>query len=212
MLHAMLHVQDMEKSLDFYRGLGMELLSCNRRSNGMATAFVGFGKLRDMEHFALELSKPKDPAPPVDMGSFKGLLLSGADRQLSDPDGYAIRFQESEARQVLAVQLLTTDLESSLEFYQRLGMELHPEGLRYAQGAATHLCLEESSSVHLGTAFDHLVIATEDVEKAFKELKEQQLRVILEPTVMFGLKITGVTDPAGHKVYLVDESDFQKQS
>lgn len=214
MLHAMLHVQDMEKSLDFYRGLGMEVLSCNRRSNGASTAFVGFGKLRDMENFALELSKPKDPAPRVDMGSFKALVLSGsAESLLEDPDGYPIRREDaSEPKQVRALHLGTVDLKSSMEFYQRLGMEMHPEGLRYPEGPPTYLCLEESSSVDLGSAFDHLVISTEDVDKAFKALQEQGVSVILEPTVMFGLKIMGVLDHDGHKVYLVDESDFQKQA
>ena len=75
MLHAMLHVKDIDESLNFYQDLGMKVLSCNRRPNGAATAFVGFGTLRDMENFALELSAQKRSEKEnagINLGSFQG--------------------------------------------------------------------------------------------------------------------------------------------
>ena len=127
MLHAMLHVQNIDDSLKFYQNLGMKVLSCNRRSNGAATAFIGFGELRDMASFALELSAPQ---PKVDqanlarkgisIGSFKGITVSQPAElgggQL-DPDGYPIGILPQTQASIVALCLETSDLDSSISFY-----------------------------------------------------------------------------------------------
>ena len=83
--------------------------------------------------------------------------------------------------------------------------------LQYPSGPQTFLCLRQSNvPVDLGTGFDHLVISTADVEAAAAQLQEKGVKIALPPTVMFGLKITGVVDDDGYKIYLVDETDFQK--
>lgn len=237
MLHAMLHVQNIDDSLKFYENLGMKVLSCNRRSNGAATAFIGFGELRDMASFALELSAPKQPKVDqanletrkgISIGSFKGITVSQPAElggQL-DPDGYPIGILPQTQASIVALCLETSDLDSSISFYtQKLGMSRaegpvqHGEAnvstdicyFQYPSGPQTFLCLRQSNvPVDLGTGFDHLVISTADVEAAAAQLQEKGVKIALPPTVMFGLKITGVVDDDGYKIYLVDETDFQK--
>lgn len=238
MLHAMLHVQNIDDSLKFYQDLGMKVLSCNRRSNGAATAFVGFGELRDMASFALELSAPPkvagdtqaSPEGPkgISIGSFKGITVSQPALEGSqlDPDGYPIDILPQKPASIVALCWETSDLNSSISFYtQKLGMS-RAEGLvqfgganvasnicylQYPSGPKTFLCLRQSNvPVDLGTGFDHLVISTADVEAAAAQLQDKGVKIALPPTVMFGLKITGVVDDDGYKIYLVDETDFQK--
>ena len=235
MLHAMLHVQDIDQSLKFYEDLGMKVLSCNRRPNGAATAFIGFGELRDMASFALELAAPKrlddpDGSKGVKIGSFKGLTVSQprADpdlKILKDPDGYPVEVVPETESSIVAVCLETSDLDASIAFYtDKLGMSkakdakgLVPSArrcyLQYSSGPTTKLCLCQSNgAVEIGSGFDHLVISTADVEAAAEQLQEKGVKIALPPTVMFGLKITGIVDDDGYKVYLVDEADFQKGS
>lgn len=244
MLHAMLHVQDIDESLRFYEDLGMNVLSCNRRSNGAATAFVGFGKLRDMASFALELSAPKRPkvagdegnprmnGKEIDIGSFRGITVTQPQSEfgeLKDPDGYPIEILPEKERDIVALSLETSDLDASTAFYtQKLGMSVAkgppPRGtsvtktcfLKYASGPQTFLCLRQSGvpldADSLGTGFDHLVISTADVEAAAEQLEEKGVKIVLPPTVMFGLNITGVVDDDGYKIYLVDEAGFQKST
>ena len=231
MLHAMLHVKDIDESLNFYQDLGMKVLSCNRRPDGAATAFVGFGTLRDMENFALELSAQKRSEKEnagINLGSFQGLTVSQLEAPDSDsrtdPDGYPIQIRQQKQAAILGLCLNTRDLKASTTLYtQKLGMSVveGPAGgesvgkdacyLKYPSGAETYLCLRQSEvPIELGTGFDHLVIATADVEAAAEQLQQKGVKIALPPTVMFGLKITGVVDDDGYKIYLVDESDFQK--
>lgn len=83
LLHTMLRVYDLEKSLDFYtRLLGMKLLRRNDYEGGRFTlAFVGYGDEKDTA--VLELTHNWDQAEPYQIGTAYGHIALGV------PDIYA---------------------------------------------------------------------------------------------------------------------------
>jgi len=83
LLHTMLRVFDLEKSLDFYtRLLGMRLLRRTDYEGGRFTlAFVGYGEESDTA--VLELTHNWDQAEPYSIGSGYGHIAIGV------PDIYA---------------------------------------------------------------------------------------------------------------------------
>ncbi|MBK3733571.1 MULTISPECIES: lactoylglutathione lyase [Azospirillum] len=83
LLHTMLRVYDLEKSLDFYtRLLGMKLLRRNDYEGGRFTlAFVGYGDEKDTA--VLELTHNWDQAEPYEIGTAYGHIALGV------PDIYA---------------------------------------------------------------------------------------------------------------------------
>eukprot|EP00438_Fugacium_kawagutii_P036088 Skav218069 [mRNA] locus=scaffold1832:103838:104416:+ [translate_table: standard] len=190
-----------------------------------------------MASFALELAAPKRPKEAndeakrtkIDVGSFRGITVTQPAPEvgeLKDPDGYPIEILPEKDGDIVALSLETSDLDASTAFYtQKLGMSVAKGPplstsatetcfLKYSSGPQTLLCLRQSGvpldAGSLGTGFDHLVISTADVEAAAEQLQEQGVKIALPPTVMFGLKITGIVDDDGYKIYLVDEAGFQK--
>ncbi|WP_042694900.1 lactoylglutathione lyase [Azospirillum sp. B506] len=83
LLHTMLRVLDLEKSLDFYtRLLGMKLLRRNDFEGGRFTlAFVGYGEESDTA--VLELTHNWDQKEPYEIGTAYGHIALGV------PDIYA---------------------------------------------------------------------------------------------------------------------------
>jgi len=77
LLHAMVRVLDLDKSLDFYtRLLGMKLLRKTDFPGGRFTlAFVGYGEEADTT--VLELTHNWDQEEPYDLGSGYGHLALG---------------------------------------------------------------------------------------------------------------------------------------
>ncbi len=77
LLHTMLRVFDLEKSIDFYtRLLGMKLLRRNDYEGGRFTlAFVGYGDEKDTA--VLELTHNWDQAEPYSIGSGYGHIAIG---------------------------------------------------------------------------------------------------------------------------------------
>ena len=84
MLHTMLRVRDLEKSLAFYTGhLGMELLRRRDFPGGRFTlAFVGYGD--EASNTVLELTHNWDQEEPYDLGDGYGHIALGV------PDIYAV--------------------------------------------------------------------------------------------------------------------------
>jgi len=82
-LHTMIRVRDLEKSLDFYtRCLGMKLLRRNEYPEGRFTlAFVGYGP--ESATAVLELTHNWDQAEPYQIGTGFGHVALGV------PDIYA---------------------------------------------------------------------------------------------------------------------------
>ena len=83
MLHTMVRVKDLDKSLDFYtRLLGMKVLRKKDFPGGKFTlAFVGYGE--ESETAVLELTHNWDQEEPYDLGSGYGHIAIGV------PDIYA---------------------------------------------------------------------------------------------------------------------------
>jgi lactoylglutathione lyase len=77
MLHTMLRVFDLERSIDFYtRLLGMRLLRRTDYEGGRFTlAFVGYGEERD--HTVLELTHNWDQKEPYEIGTAYGHIAIG---------------------------------------------------------------------------------------------------------------------------------------
>ncbi|HYD31145.1 MAG TPA: lactoylglutathione lyase [Azospirillaceae bacterium] len=77
MLHTMIRVFDLEKSIDFYtRHLGMKLLRRRDYESGRFTlAFVGYGAEKD--HTVLELTHNWDQAEPYQLGTAFGHIAIG---------------------------------------------------------------------------------------------------------------------------------------
>ena len=77
MMHTMLRVQDMDKSIDFYtRLLGMNLLRKSDYPDGKFTlAFVGYGEERN--NTVIELTHNWDQDGPYDIGSAYGHIALG---------------------------------------------------------------------------------------------------------------------------------------
>jgi len=77
MLHTMLRVRDLDKSLDFYtRLLGMKLLRKNDYPSGQFTlAFVGYGP--EDSSTVLELTHNWDQEEPYDLGNAYGHIAIG---------------------------------------------------------------------------------------------------------------------------------------
>lgn len=77
MLHTMLRVFDLDKSIDFYtRLLGMKLLRKKDFPGGKFTlAFVGYGE--ENEHTVLELTHNWDQEGPYDLGNAYGHVAIG---------------------------------------------------------------------------------------------------------------------------------------
>ena len=79
MLHTMIRVLDLEKSIDFYtRYLGMTLCRRSDNETGRYTvAFVGYGD--EKEATVVELTHNWDRTEPYDLGSAFGHLAIGVD-------------------------------------------------------------------------------------------------------------------------------------
>ena len=77
LLHTMIRVLDLEKSIDFYtRLLGMRLLRRQDYPSGKFTlAFVGYGD--EKEHAVIELTHNWDQAEPYQIGTAFGHLAVG---------------------------------------------------------------------------------------------------------------------------------------
>ena len=77
LLHTMIRVLDLEKSIDFYtRLLGMKLLRRQDYPSGKFTlAFVGYGDEKD--HAVIELTHNWDQAEPYQIGTAFGHLAVG---------------------------------------------------------------------------------------------------------------------------------------
>jgi lactoylglutathione lyase len=77
MLHTMLRVYDLDKSIDFYtRLLGMKLLRRNDYEGGRFTlAFVGYGD--ESDHTVLELTHNWDQKEPYQLGTAYGHIAIG---------------------------------------------------------------------------------------------------------------------------------------
>ena len=84
MLHTMLRVKDLEKSLDFYtRLLGMKLLRQKDYPSGEFTlAFVGYGD--ETSHTVIELTHNWGQEEPYNLGSGYGHIA------IAVPDAYAV--------------------------------------------------------------------------------------------------------------------------
>ncbi len=84
MLHTMIRVRDLDKSLAFYTGpMGMQMLRKREVPAGKYTlAFVGYGD--ESEHCAVELTYNWDQQTPYDIGSGFGHLAVGV------PDVYGM--------------------------------------------------------------------------------------------------------------------------
>ncbi|MCY4242846.1 MAG: lactoylglutathione lyase [Rhodobacter sp.] len=77
MMHTMLRVRDLEKSIEFYTGLlGMKLLRRMDFPDGKFTlAFIGYGS--EETHTVLELTYNHDQAKPYDLGDGYGHIALG---------------------------------------------------------------------------------------------------------------------------------------
>ncbi len=77
LLHTMIRVKDLDRSIDFYtRLLGMKLMRKNDYPSGKFTlAFVGYGDERDST--VIELTHNWDQEGPYDLGSGFGHLAVG---------------------------------------------------------------------------------------------------------------------------------------
>lgn len=84
MLHTMIRVMDLDKSLAFYTGpLGMKLLRRRDVPDGKySLAFVGYGD--EPEHCVVELTHNWDQAKPYELGTGFGHLAIGV------PDVYKL--------------------------------------------------------------------------------------------------------------------------
>ena len=84
MLHTMLRVRDLDKSIDFYtRHLGMKLLRRTDFDGGRFTlAFVGYGD--EADHTVLELTHNWDQEEAYDLGDAYGHVAIGV------PDIYKV--------------------------------------------------------------------------------------------------------------------------
>ena len=124
---------------------------------------------------------------------------------------------------MLHTMLRVTDLEASLEFYQKvLGMRLlrrrdYPEGrftlafVGYGD-ESDHTVLElthnwDTTSYELGTAYGHVAIGVGDVYATCSEIKSRGGKVVREAGPMKGgtRVIAFVEDPDGYKVELVED-------
>ena len=85
MLHTMLRVFDLKKSLDFYtRLLGMKLLRQRELPDGHYTlAFVGYGD--EADHTVVELTHNWDQKEPYALGTAFGHLAVGGRRTSMPP-------------------------------------------------------------------------------------------------------------------------------
>ena len=84
LLHTMIRVMDMDKSIDFYtRILGMKLLRRQDYEGGRFTlSFVGYGD--EESDTVVELTQNWDQTEPYDMGNAFGHLA------IAVPDAYAV--------------------------------------------------------------------------------------------------------------------------
>jgi lactoylglutathione lyase len=91
MLHTMIRVLDLDKSLAFYTGpMGMKLLRKRDVPGGKySLAFVGYGD--EKEHCVVELTHNWDQAEPYELGSGFGHLAIGV------PDVYGVCDQVTKA-------------------------------------------------------------------------------------------------------------------
>ena len=94
MLHTMLRVKDLDKSLDFYtRLLGMKMLRKSDYPDGKFTlAFVGYGS--EDSHTVLELTHNWGQEKPYDLGTGYGHVAIG----VSDIHGACERLREAGAK------------------------------------------------------------------------------------------------------------------
>ncbi len=79
LLHVMLRVRDLEKSIDFYqRFFSMQLLRrIDFESGGFTLAFIGYGE--EADNFVIELTHNWDQKEPYDIGTAYGHIALGVD-------------------------------------------------------------------------------------------------------------------------------------
>lgn len=79
LLHTMIRVMDMDKSIDFYtRHLGMKLLRRKDYPSGAFTlAFVGYGD--EVDHSVIELTQNWGRTEPYEIGTAFGHLAIGVE-------------------------------------------------------------------------------------------------------------------------------------
>jgi len=81
---------------------------------------------------------------------------------------------------------------------------------------------EDNTDLNIGNCFDHFAFSTLDVDVATEALRAIFLSqgsgedddiskfIFMEPTIMFGMKLVGLYDPNGYKVYLVEDPKIMK--
>jgi len=133
-----------------------------------------------------------------------------------EPNGITVRSSASAPGDFLArFALRTNDLDKTEEFYTSvLGMENKARDekmlcLRYDNdcftgGVPTTLVFDRfEDDLEIGDCFDHIVIATKtNVNDVFDLLTEQECKIFMKPTKMFGKDVMGLIDPNGYKVIL----------
>ena len=149
------------------------------------------------------------------------------DAQGDEPNGIRVQSVASAPGDFLArLALQTTNLTATQQFYTNiLGMEAKAQDetmlcLRYDNacftgGVPTTLVFDVISpppppdgKIQVGDCFDHFVIATkasiEDLHAQFST--NDQCRIFMKPTNMFGKQVMGLVDPNGYKVILASAS------
>ncbi|CAM9437356.1 unnamed protein product [Chrysoparadoxa australica] len=196
---------------DAFRGMSLSLPSLREVSKAAAAAEDGsvVSEISDVEYGPCLV--PDEDVKTVSVGT----LMT-----VQDPDGYMFEVHEKSRRDpVAAVMISVTNLEKSIEFYEKaLGMKLLQkrsnvlkEASMYAwmgygdmnDGAMLELrYFFGTDKVEQGTAYGQIAVGTPDVFKAAEHIEAAGYVVTRAPGPVpgIGTKITAVRDPDDYKI------------
>lgn len=180
----------------------LELVATNKESYsiGNAISYIGVSMLLQFQNNLLGAIQGESPQT-----------------QGEEPNSIPVQSSASAPGDLLArIALKSRDLVATHQFYTTaLGMDAKAQDndmvcLRYdnacfTSGVPTTLVFEkEEGDIEMGDCFDHFVIATKtSIEDLYALLQKQQdTKIFMKPTEMFGKKVMGLIDPNGYKVIL----------
>lgn len=184
----------------------LELVSTNKESYsvGNAISYIGVSMLLQFQNNLL------------------GAIIGNETPQSQgdEPNGIPVQSAASAPGDFFArLALKSNDLAATQQFYTSvLGMEVKAQDetmlcLRYNNKCFTggvpitlvFDAVEKGDVIQVGDCFDHFVIATStSVEDLFQQQfsTQDQCKIFMKPTDMFGKKVMGLMDPNGYKVIL----------
>ncbi|HEX7132047.1 MAG TPA: VOC family protein [Iamia sp.] len=197
-----INVTDLERSIAFYTGLGLECTSRTEIPQALEAIVEHAGGTGGK----IQLAQQKEPVDPFDLGTALGPLTvhtrdpgEGSGR---DPDGYLIELVEAQADApwVGPFGINVTDVGATVAFYERLGLDCTGRVV----GGQLLLTARDDGPIRMGSLWK-LYVNTDDLEALHAKAVAAGHVSLVEPMRLdrWPVTISFLADPDGYQVELV---------